>query len=81
MVSVEKGIFILTWNILKTSLSYNVKNRIKGARGYCSILGERRCWLGLGRWREMAVQQIRPGEWPRRYIDLSYSGGKVNKAG
>ena len=55
MVSVEKGVFILTWYILKTSLNYNVKNGIKGARDYCSILGERRCWLGLGRWREMTA--------------------------
>ena len=62
MVSVEKGIFILTWYILKTSLNYNVKNGIKGARDYCSILGEKRWWPGLGRWREMALQQVRPGE-------------------
>ena len=44
MVSVEKGIIILTWYILETSLSYNVENGIKGARDHCSILCEKR-WV------------------------------------
>ena len=62
MVSVEKGIIILTWYILKTSLSCNVENGIKRARDHCSILCEKRWWPGLGRWQEMAVQKVRPGE-------------------